>query len=189
MFIYDLEIKNAIPPKDVQQRKDGIKYCAGWEDYANMGISCIGVWDYKADKPRVFGERELQDFQAFVNSHDVAIGYNSLRFDNNVLEANNVVIQPHKTYDLLQEIYAALGSRQKGCRLDDVVKANFPNLAGKTGNGADAPAQWQTGQHTKVIDYCLNDVRLTKMIMDKILRSGEINNPIFPDQKLKMRRP
>lgn len=189
MFIFDTEIKNLIPPKNSADCKVGFNYCAGWEDYAGMGIAVIGVWDYTSDTSRIFGEDDLPEFQKFVDSHDVAIGFNNNRFDNNVLRAGGVVIQPDKSYDILAEIYSALGSYQKGCRLDNVVKANFPNSAGKTGNGADAPMFWQKGLHARVIDYCLNDVRLTKMLVDRILRNGGINNPIYPSEFLRLKRP
>lgn len=188
MFIYDIEIQNGIAPRNPAERKANIKYCAGWEDYAAMGVAVIGVWDYKTDSSRVFGEYELKDFQKFVDSQDIAIGFNNNRFDNNILRANGVVILPSKSYDILHEVYSAIGSRQKGCRLDDIVKANFSN-AGKTGNGAEAPELWQKGFYIKVIDYCLNDVRLTKMILDRILRFGYINNPIYPSEILRLRRP
>lgn len=189
MFIFDIEIKHGVAPQDASQRKENIKYCDGWTDYQNMGIACLACYDYTADKYRVFGENELSDFQQFIESQDKAIGFNNNRFDNNVLRANNIVIQPSQSYDILAEIYSALGSFQKGCRLDDVVKANFPNSAGKTGDGALAPELWQTGFHTRVIDYCLNDVRLTKMLLDKILRHGHINNPVQPEKTLWMKRP
>lgn len=188
MIIYDIEIKNGIAPNDPSQHVEGIKYCDGWTDYAAMGVAVVGVYDYCADNYRTFGEHDIADFQNLVNAHDIAVGFNNLRFDNNVLRANNVVITPQKSYDILVEIYSALGSYQKGCRLDDVVKANFSN-ARKTGNGADAPVWWQQGFYTKVIDYCLNDVRLTKMILDRILRYGDINNPIYPSEILRMKRP
>lgn len=189
MFIFDVEIKSLIPPKNPADRDPGFIYCGGWEDYAGMGIACIGAWDYRTDSARVFGEDDLEDFQKFVDSHDTAVGFNNNRFDNNVLRAAGVVIPSNKSYDILSEIYSALGTCQKGCRLDDVVKANFPNAAGKNGNGANAPALWQKGFQGRVIDYCLNDVRLTKMILDRILRFGYINNPICPSQILRMKRP
>lgn len=189
MFIFDIEIKSAIPPKNDRDKKIGFNYCDGWEDYAGMGIAVIGVWDYTTDSSRIFGDDDLEDFQKFVDSHDIAVGFNNNRFDNNVLRAGGVVIQPNKSYDILAEIYSALGSFQKGCRLDNAVKANFPNAVGKTGDGADAPLLWQKGFYGRVIDYCLNDVRLTKMILDRILRNGWINNPIKPSEKLFITRP
>ncbi len=189
MFIYDIEIKNGIAPSSPAAQKSGIVYCDGWEDYQNMGITVIGAYCYQTDTYRTFGEKELPEFQKFADSHDVAVGFNNIRFDNSVLKANNVVIPVSKSYDILAEIYSALGSFQKGCSLDNVIKANFSNNAGKTGSGADAPVLWQTGFYTRVIDYCLNDVRLTKMLLDKILRFGCINNPVRPGEILRLRRP
>ncbi len=189
MLIFDIEIANPIAPKDPSKKEAGLFYAKDFNDFANMGIACIGVYEYTVDKYRVFGEYELSEFQQLLDTHDVAVGYNNIRFDNNVLRASNVTISDSKSYDILAQIYSALGSYQKGCKLDDVIKANFPTATGKTGSGVDAPIHWQRGYHTKVIDYCLNDVRLTKMLLDRILRFGWIKNPIFPDKTLKMKRP
>jgi hypothetical protein len=188
MFIFDIEIQNPIAPKNPAEREAGLFYAKDFNDYENMGIACIGVYDYTADKYRVFGEYELDEFRQLAEMHDTAVGFNNIRFDNNVLKANNVVISANKSFDILSEIQSTIGF-QKGCRLDDVIKANFPSAEGKTGSGADAPILWQRGYHTKVIDYCLNDVRLTKMLLDRILRFGWIKNPISPDKPLKMKRP
>lgn len=38
-LIYDIEIVKGIPDKK-KTMLEGIEYCAGWEDHANMGISC-----------------------------------------------------------------------------------------------------------------------------------------------------
>jgi len=188
MFIFDIEIENPIPSPGVEPI-NGIKYAKGWDFPATMGIACIGVYDYTADKYRVFGEFELDEFKEFTISHDVAVGFNNIRFDNKVLAACDIVIPAAKSYDLLAEIQSAIGSYQKGCKLNDVIKANFPNSAGKTGDGAEAPILWQRGYHTKVIDYCLNDVRLTKMLLDRVLRFGWLNSPLDPSKQLRIKRP
>lgn len=188
MIIYDLEIENPIPP-DNGMLVPGIKYSKGWNYPATMGVACIGVYDYTADKYRVFGEFEIEDFKTLVSQHDKCVGFNNIGFDNKILETCDLVIPPAKTYDILSEIYSALGSRQKGCKLEDVVKANFPNQAGKTEDPAKVPILWQQGYKTKVVDYCLNDVRLTKMILDRILRFGWIFNPVKPGESLELKRP
>ena len=187
MIIYDIEIANPIPPKSGELLPN-ITYAKGWDHPATMGIACIGVYDYVRDVYRVFGEYELEEFSALLKSQDCYAGFNNIGFDNKLLRAYDVEISDSRSYDILAQIYSALGSRQKGCKLDQVIKANFSS-GGKTGDGAEAPIWWQRGYHTKVIDYCLNDVKLTKMLLDRIIRCGWINNPIFPDQKLKIRRP
>ena len=188
MLIFDIEIANPIAPKNPAERQDGLFYARDFNDYENMGIACIGVYEYTTDKYRVFGEYELDEFRQLLDTNDVSVGYNNTRFDNNVLKANKIDVQPNKSYDIYFEIVRQLG-HVKGCKLDDVIKANFPNSPGKNGDGAQAPILWQPGYHTKVIDYCLNDVRLTKMLMDRIIRFGWIKNPIFPDKTLKIKRP
>lgn len=189
MLIFDIEIANPIAPADDSKREAGLFYAKDFQDYSNMGIACIVAYEYSTDKYRIFGKYELDDFQLLLDAHDVAVGFNNIRFDNNVLRACNVSISDSKSYDILAKIYHALGSFQKGCKLEDVIKANFPNSAGKSMNGADAPIQWQKGYHTRVIDYCVNDVRLTKMLLDRILRFGWLKNPINPDKLIKIKRP
>jgi hypothetical protein len=188
MIIYDLEIENPIPPADGKLIK-GIKYAKGWEYPATMGIACICAYDYTADKYRVFGEYELEDFQALIKIHDKVCGFNNIGFDDKVLATADITIPTAKSYDILSEIYHSLGSRQKGCKLENVVKANFPNAQLKTEDATKVPFLWQQGYHAKVIDYCLNDVRMTKQILDKILRFGYINNPIESSKILKLKRP
>lgn len=53
-----------------------------------------------------------------------------------------------------------------GYRLDDLAWLNLNT--GKTGNGALAPELYQKGQWGKLIDYCLQDVNLTRMLFNKI---------------------
>jgi hypothetical protein len=89
-------------------------------------------------------------------------------------------------HDILQEIWAANGARFSPSGLDAVCKANFGTS--KTGNGALAPVDWQRGNYGKVIDYCMNDVRMTNQIMDLVLSGASIISP--KDGKLlNLRRP
>lgn len=189
MIIFDIEIANPIAPENPADREIGLFYAKDFKDYENMGIACIAAYDYATDKYHVFGEYELDSFKKLVDSTDKTVGYNNIRFDNNVLAASQIVIPSYKSYDILAEIYSALGSRQKGCRLDDVVKANFPSEPGKNGDGAKAPIRWQRGYHCEVINYCLNDVRLTKKLLDKIIRTGSLVSPLDPGKLLKINRP
>lgn len=187
MFIYDLEIENPIPPKDGVLLPE-IKYSKGWDYPATMGIACICVYEYTTDTVRTFGEYEMEAFQRLIDSHDVAVGFNNIKFDNAVLRTADITIDDKKCYDIFAEIQKQLGF-VKGCRLDDCVKANFPSHAGKNGDGAMAPVLWQQGYKTRVIDYCQNDVRLTKMLLDRILRFGFIYDPTDKSKQLRLRRP
>ena len=55
--------------------------------------------------------------------------------------------------------------------------------------GEIEPIQWQRGKHGHVVDYCFEDIRQTKALVDRVLRSGALADPRFPDQTLHLRCP
>jgi hypothetical protein len=185
MLLYDLEIIKAIPPKDRAERLDGIEYCGGWTDYANMGISVIGAYDYAEDRYRVFLKDNFDEFAQLAAERGIVGGFNNTAFDDYVLEANGIsfaavhrngiLFAAVRRYDLLKELWAANGSRFSPSRLDAVCERNFGTK--KTGNGALAPIEWQRGNYGKVIDYCMNDVRMTKQLMDAAFAGASIISP------------
>ena len=96
-------------------------------------------------------------------------------------------------YDLLRELWISAGlsptfegKEHGGFGLDATAKANF-NL-GKTGHGAIAPILWQRGEIGAVIDYCMEDVRLTVKLMDMVYQ-GWLVDPRDTSWTLKMRVP
>lgn len=193
MLVYDLEIVKAIPSTR-EPRLDGIDYCAGWNDHANMGVACLCAYDYQTDRYRVFTEANLADF-AKLASERLVIGFNSIGFDDKVVnaavpEAGNAV---QSGYDLLVEMWVAAGlaptfqmGTHGGFGLDATCTRNLGSK--KTGNGALAPVMWQRGEIGAVIDYCMEDVRLTKKLLDRILRAGKLLDPRGSGE-LKIRRP
>ena len=184
VIIYDLEILKAVPNRD-GTKEEGIEYCAGWHDHANMGITVLGVYDYLTDRARVFCEDNKQEWMDLINSRGpLCVGFNNIPFDNEVLMSTSGWMAPNERicYDLLRETWAAAGlgpvfapSTHGGFSLDAMVKTNFGTE--KSGNGALAPVDWQRGKIGKVIDYCLNDVRLTKQFFDAVIKGESIKNP------------
>jgi hypothetical protein len=193
MLVYDCEIIKAIQGKG-ESKLEGIEYCSGWRDFSGMGISCIGAYDYVEGRYRMFLEDNFSEFQALLNSRKVLVGFNSISFDNLLISANGFTI-PAETeqYDILVEVWKAAGLAPEfkypshiGYGLADCCKCNFGT--GKTGSGGSAPVEWQRGEFGKVIDYCLNDVKLTVQLLQQIMLHGELKNPKNGDV-LKMRLP
>lgn len=187
MIVYDLEIQKAIPHGE---RLDGIEYCEGWDDHENMGIACICAYDYGTNRYRVFSEGNLDGFRKLCGERKSLAGFNNIGFDNEVLACNGIQIPDDWCYDLLREIWDAIDQigpfeSKKGTGLDNVAKAN--GWTGKTGHGAKTPVWYQRGQIGRVIDYCLEDVRLTKELIDKVKESGKLNDPRDPSQTLSIR--
>lgn len=181
MIIYDIETENAILGRN-ESRRDGIKYCDGFHDFAGMGIACVGVIDYASESPRVFLADNLQTLGELVRSANVVVGFNNHRFDDRLLAANGIEIPDGRSYDILEEVWRGLGLAPEfnyrthgGLSLGALAEANFRRR--KTENGALAPVMWQQGERGRVIDYCLADVALTRMLLDRIIRRGELVDP------------
>lgn len=192
--IFDIEILKAIPSSK-EPVIEGIEYCGGWTDHQGMGISCIGAYDYYTDRYRVFCADNFAEFQAILTLPVTLVTFNGINFDNRVLAANGFAFDGEvKHYDILREVWAAAGLNPDvfnprthgGYGLDVCAGTNFG--AGKTGNGALAPVEWQQGKIGSVIDYCLNDVRLTKMLFDLILSNDEFKHP-KTGYPMKIRKP
>ena len=182
MLIYDIEIKKAILKKG-EAKQEGVEYCGGWNDHANMGISVVCVYDCRTNRVRVFTDSNKEQFWELADSRNLLIGFNNIGFDNKVLSACwGRSIPEDKCYDILREIWAGLGfgtefnySTHAGYGLDSCCEVNFNTT--KSGHGALAPIDWQRGKIGDVIDYCLNDVQLTRQLLGKIVRDGYIRNP------------
>lgn len=204
LLVYDCEIIRAIPPPAGQERLPGIEYCKGWEDHENMGISVIGAYDYQEQRYRVFLQDNFNEFQRLLKEREILVGFNNINFDDKLIAANGFRLPvtedlfAFRSYDLLREIWRAAGSdpdgpfkkdTQAGFGLDACGLANFG--CGKTGDGANAAVDWQRGLHGRVIDYCINDVILTKRLLDQVLRIGVVFDPRghYREIPLKVRGP
>ncbi len=170
-LIYDCEIRHAIPDKD-KPRLPGIIYCNGWGDYAGMGVSVIGAYDYAEQRYRIFLKDSFAKFAELCANRKLLISYNGIPFDNKLLAGNGITkIDEVKCYDLLKESWP---SKYKSSTLSAMCQTNFG--ISKSGSGAHAPILWQQGKYGEVIDYCLNDIYLIKRLFDAILE-GPIKCP------------
>ena len=209
VLVYDVKVKH-IPWDGKSYKMKRYEYAEGWKDYEGLGVACICAWSSKFGGYGIFTEvfdypeivfknrvteiggalitiAPIPDFQKWVNAHAVIAGYNSREFDDKVIAFCG--IQCKTNYDVLQEIYAAIGldpnysfpedrkeewKKYTGYKLEDVAKANFGR--GKIGHGAMAPIQWQDGEHEAVIRYCLDDVKLERDLFLKS-QAGELLAP------------
>ena len=178
LLIYDTEIVAAIPPRKGGML-DGIRYCGGWRDFAGMGISTLCAFDEAEGRYRVFCQDNLSEFAALAKERTV-VSFNGLAFDDKLCQANGIDV--HTDYDILVEVWAAVGLGPEfdvrthgGYGLDALLKAN--DLPAKSGHGESAPIMWQQGKRGAVIDYCLNDVHLTRRLLDCVIFSRKLISP------------
>lgn len=179
-LVYDIEIIKAVPAGG--PLIDGVEYCAGWDDHENMGISVIGAYDFFYQQYRVFMADNFHLFRDLLK-HRVGVGYNNINFDNKVLAHHDLLPDGVQYVDLLRAIWKGAGhdpdvfnqETHSGYGLDAMARANLG--ASKTGHGAVAPVDWQKGRIGSVIDYCLNDVRLTARLFEKAYTEWYLKTP------------
>ena len=157
-FAYDIEIVSAIPMQG-EIIDPNLHYCSGWEDYGGMGISVVTAYDFVDRAYRVFLQDNLDELRTLINSRHVLIGFNSKRFDNNVLASNKIHVPEKKCYDLwVHTVATQPEGHRRGYNLASLLEAN--GLQSKSGLGSEAPKWVQTGQWGRCINYCMDDTRL-----------------------------
>lgn len=185
MIVYDIETKKGIQ-KNLKLRKLGYEYAEGWTDYEGMGIAVLALYDYKTGEYRHFSDskEDIEKVNEIFNGARLISGFNIENFDNPLARANGITIDDDKCYDVMKQLWYATGSpcdkngkpTYWGLSLNKVLECNFENIQ-KSMNGADAPIFWQDRKYQEVIDYCLDDVKLERMPLEKILITGGLISP------------
>lgn len=181
MIIVDVEIRRAILGRGETPIPD-IEYCQGWRDFAGMGIACVATYDTATHLSGCYFEEDLNALSLYLHKKPTA-GFNTKRFDNLLLAQHGVVIDESIHYDMLEQIWLALGLNPDkfnprthgGWGLDAVCGATLG--IHKTGHGAAAPVWWQQGRRGKVVSYCLNDVWMEGQLLLHIMEHGMVANP------------
>jgi hypothetical protein len=193
-IVYDTEIKRCIPSRGAALQMD-LEYCTDWDDFAGMGVACVCAWDCKENVPLIFTEENLSQLKELILYRKYWVGFNNARFDNKLLEVHGVEIPKYQTYDILRELWIADNlnpdifdpKTHGGYSLENCAQKNFG--IGKSGNGAQAPEWWQRGQRSKVLNYCLRDVMITRRLFMRVMSEGAIVHPKDGSRTVKLRRP
>jgi DEAD/DEAH box helicase domain-containing protein len=174
-IVVDVEIQN--PVESLPGR---------WNDTDKMGVAVAVVYEFKSDRYHVYLEGDVAELRERILRADRVSGFNIYRFDFPVIfglhgRERKVELLP-KTNDILRRIQSALGVDEdrgpfhlmKGWTLDACCKGTFG--AGKSANGIEAPKWYQAGQISKVISYCLDDVRLERDLVAFVDREGHVKH-------------
>lgn len=182
VIVYDCEIENCIPQKNAP-RDPALTYCMGWRDFTGMGLSVMTAYDTATARYRVFMLDNLHEFADLVVRADFVCGFNNGGFDDLLMQAIGVDINPAKSVDLLSAVWQAAGlgprfggAHYQGYGLDALYAANLDG-PGKTSSGEEAPGRWQRGLRGNVTDYCLNDTIMTVELVRLALEQGVLVNP------------
>lgn len=136
-------------------------------DPAALDMSVCCIYDYETDKYSSYTKETLNDMWPIFEKADMIIGFNSDHFDIPILNKYySGDLTKIKSLDLLKEVKNSLGRRIK---LDTLAEATLGK--NKSGHGLEAVVWWRNGEKQKVIDYCIEDVKITKEIYEYALKN------------------
>lgn len=175
-LVFDIETQNFFTDPDV-----------GWNNFAALRISAVGVYSYMLDKYFVFEEQEVGKMAEIFAGVSRLVGFSMNRYDIPVLNfyfqrlpaGDGGLRAPNlwekERVDLLEEIEAAAGQR---ISLSKLAEANLG--VRKDRHGSEAIGLYREGKMEELKDYCLNDVKLTKELYDLYRKRGFF---LMPDKK------
>lgn len=142
---------------DIETRRSA-KDVGGWHKAAKMGVSCAVLYDSKTDTFHEYLQDDIPRLCNHLKKCDLVIGFNIVRFDYKVLSGlTNFDFESLPTLDMLLKIHERLGYRLS---LDHLAKETLD--AGKSADGLLALEWWKQGKIDKIIDYCRQDVKVTR---------------------------
>ena len=134
------------------------KEVGGWSRVHKMGVSCAVLYDSGSDQFVTYLEDDLNELVAHMQGLDLVIGFNIVRFDYQVLRGYSPFdFRTLPTLDMLAEVHKRLGYRLS---LDHLAHNTLQ--AKKSADGLQALKWWKEGKLSKIIDYCRQDVKVTR---------------------------
>ena len=155
-----------------------VEACGGWPAArrGECGVSTVVLWDSEDDRPHIYGEENIDLCMEHLNKADMLVSFNGKNFDVPCLEGyTGIGIEVSQHFDILDKIWKALGSKPKGWGLGKVCERTLGLT--KSDVGEHAPALAEQGHWATLIDYCLNDVYITKKLFFHIALTGYVIGP------------
>jgi DEAD/DEAH box helicase domain-containing protein len=157
-----------------------VQEVGGWDHIDKLGISVACAYDSKSGEFLSFRENELKDLIELCYDR-LVVGYNIRGFDLPVMVPYGLELKRVDAFDIMYDLEAL--TRQRFMKLEHVARGTLGT--GKSADGLMAVEWWKRGEVQKIIDYCLQDVRVTRDIFQygrqngfvKIQRSEETANP------------
>ncbi|PIQ68368.1 MAG: helicase [Candidatus Taylorbacteria bacterium CG11_big_fil_rev_8_21_14_0_20_46_11] len=148
----------------------------GSNDPASLTIACVCIHDSETDTYTSYYEEELSKLWPILEKTDLLIGYNSDHFDIPLLNKYYPGdLTGIKSLDLMKEIQKKLGRRIK---LDSVASATLGKK--KSADGSLANVWWRQGKKQEVVNYCIDDVKITKELYEYMAKHATVK---YPDGK------
>ena len=143
---------------ETQQSADEV---GGWDKIQDMRMSVGVTYSTARGGYKIYGEKQVNELIDELRRADLVVGFNSVRFDYEVLVGHNPFFDPEQvaTLDMLVELQKTLQHRLS---LDSIATATFG--VEKTSEGLQAIRWFKEGKFLEIAEYCCFDVKITKMV-------------------------
>lgn len=132
----------------------------GWNNIEQLGLAVAVTLHSRDGSFGVYRAHQTEELLADLRSADCVVGFNSRGFDFRVLQPYVAFnLKDLKDLDLMLDIKKSAGFR---VGLNNACSATFNE--GKSGHGADSVQWWREGKQDEVIEYCKQDVLLTRRL-------------------------
>lgn len=149
----------------------------GWSNIDRMRIAIVVIYSSREKKFEHFREEDVSKLIKKLKTADLIVGFNIKRFDYTVMQPyiSDFSLSSLPTVDMLEILYKKLGYRVS---LDSVAKATLN--VGKSASGLQSLEWFKRGEIQKVIDYCIQDVKVTR---DVFIYGRKYGNVKFSNKK------
>lgn len=140
----------------------------GWSNIEQLGLAVAVTNSSRDNLCRVYRAGDTKALLEELQAADCVAGFNIKGFDFRVLQPYvDFDLSRLPNLDLLLEVKAAAGFRPS---LDNLCAATLGE--GKSGDGVEAIQWWREGRQDEVIEYCKQDVLLTRKLHEWGAREG-----------------
>lgn len=141
----------------------------GWKNFKQLEISVACAFDSRTGEMLAYRENELSKLIELCYER-VVVGYNINGFDLPVMEKYGLDLGRLDVFDLMLEVQNVSG--WKFVKLDRVAQATLG--VGKSAEGTQAVTWWEEGKVDEIIEYCKQDVAVTRDVFIHGLEKGFI---------------
>ncbi|MEK6578268.1 MAG: ribonuclease H-like domain-containing protein [Bdellovibrionota bacterium] len=136
-----------------------VQEVGGWDHIDKLGISVACAYDSKTDRFLAFRENEIKSLIELCEER-LIVGYNVRGFDLPVMVPYGLKLKGLDVFDIMYDIQTL--TRQQFLKLEAVARGTLGT--GKSADGLMAVEWWKKGEVQKIIDYCKQDVKVTRDI-------------------------
>lgn len=142
----------------------------GSPNAADLDLAVVCVHDSETDEMTSYFKEDLGKLWPLMEQADMLVTFNGDHFDIPLLNKYYAGdLTQIKSLDLLVEIRKSLGRRIK---LDDIASATLGES--KSADGLQSIVWWRQGKIDDVVNYCKQDVKVTKNVYDFAMQNGHL---------------